>query len=427
MLDDYLAARRTATEDGHRPLAEETRAHRCVRRPGRAEPQPARRRGRAATTATCTAPREYFHTYLQSLDVERAGLPEAFQAKLAKALGHYGVTEPGPLTRARSRGVPDLPGPATRRPLTPWSSRRCCGPGCGSRRRARPCASPSAWPSSGWSPPPRSASPWSPTWPAAWCSPGSASRCCAATAPASTPTSATTCVTWTRNPDAPERAERIAAMVRSTEPLVRLLGQRLVRDDLDNTVMLEVLTRRYYGNKDLAGVRTTEVAGCRSWSPSGSARASCRPGSASTALGRRALRGLAELASDGDALDADIYLAWENQPGDSDAMAAVLSELVNAQPAAGPGPPAHVHGRGPRRRGDAPALHVPPVGHRDGRGAADPRPAPVHRVPDEAGAAAASSTSPGCRPRTRTSTCSCARPARTRRTNAWSRSRRSAT
>jgi len=32
--------------------------------------------------------------------------------------------------------------------------------------------------------------------------------------------------------------------------------------DLDNTVMLEVLTRRYYGNKDLTGVRTTEVAGC---------------------------------------------------------------------------------------------------------------------------------------------------------------------
>jgi len=37
--------------------------------------------------------REHFHTYLQSLDVERAGLPEDFQAKLSKALAHYGVTE----------------------------------------------------------------------------------------------------------------------------------------------------------------------------------------------------------------------------------------------------------------------------------------------------------------------------------------------
>src|SRR5690606_32853028 len=37
--------------------------------------------------------REHFHTYLQSLDVDRAGLPESFQTKLAKALGHYGVTD----------------------------------------------------------------------------------------------------------------------------------------------------------------------------------------------------------------------------------------------------------------------------------------------------------------------------------------------
>ena len=38
------------------------------------------------------SPREYFHSYLRSLDVERAGLPEAFQARLRRVLGHYGVT-----------------------------------------------------------------------------------------------------------------------------------------------------------------------------------------------------------------------------------------------------------------------------------------------------------------------------------------------
>src|SRR5690606_12476878 len=36
--------------------------------------------------------REHFHSYLQCLDVERAGLPESFQNQLATALGHYGVT-----------------------------------------------------------------------------------------------------------------------------------------------------------------------------------------------------------------------------------------------------------------------------------------------------------------------------------------------
>jgi acetyl/propionyl-CoA carboxylase alpha subunit/acetyl-CoA carboxylase carboxyltransferase component len=39
------------------------------------------------------SPKEYFHTYLQSLDVDRAGLPDDFRAKLARVLGHYGVTD----------------------------------------------------------------------------------------------------------------------------------------------------------------------------------------------------------------------------------------------------------------------------------------------------------------------------------------------
>jgi acetyl/propionyl-CoA carboxylase alpha subunit/acetyl-CoA carboxylase carboxyltransferase component len=35
--------------------------------------------------------REHFHTYLQSLDVERGGLPEQFSARLSTVLRHYGV------------------------------------------------------------------------------------------------------------------------------------------------------------------------------------------------------------------------------------------------------------------------------------------------------------------------------------------------
>src|SRR6202020_3490374 len=38
------------------------------------------------------SPREYFHSYLRSLDVERAGVPEAFQAKLARVFRYYEVT-----------------------------------------------------------------------------------------------------------------------------------------------------------------------------------------------------------------------------------------------------------------------------------------------------------------------------------------------
>ena len=37
--------------------------------------------------------KEHFHTYLQSLDVDRGGLPEQFRDRLAKVLAHYGVTD----------------------------------------------------------------------------------------------------------------------------------------------------------------------------------------------------------------------------------------------------------------------------------------------------------------------------------------------
>jgi acetyl/propionyl-CoA carboxylase alpha subunit/acetyl-CoA carboxylase carboxyltransferase component len=39
------------------------------------------------------SPREHFHTYLQSLDAERGGLPQTFRLRLARVLGHYGVSE----------------------------------------------------------------------------------------------------------------------------------------------------------------------------------------------------------------------------------------------------------------------------------------------------------------------------------------------
>jgi acetyl/propionyl-CoA carboxylase alpha subunit/acetyl-CoA carboxylase carboxyltransferase component len=39
------------------------------------------------------SPREHFHTYLQSLDVERGALPQNFRVKLGQVLRHYGVEE----------------------------------------------------------------------------------------------------------------------------------------------------------------------------------------------------------------------------------------------------------------------------------------------------------------------------------------------
>ena len=39
------------------------------------------------------SPKEHFHTYLQSLDVERHGLHEHFRERVTAVLARYGVTE----------------------------------------------------------------------------------------------------------------------------------------------------------------------------------------------------------------------------------------------------------------------------------------------------------------------------------------------
>ncbi|NUW31737.1 ATP-grasp domain-containing protein [Nonomuraea sp. SMC257] len=329
VLDDYLAARRAVTEDGHRPLAEELDLIEVFTDLAElSRNRPAGEDGGGDDHVR--SPREYFHTYLQSLDVERAGLPQTFQAKLAKVLRHYGVTE---LKRTK-----ELEAAVFRIFLA--------------QRRASADAAVVATLLRAWlreTPPDEALRE-----PAGL----ALERLLAATQvrfPVVSDLARGVVYAWfgqpllRRNrarvyanvrkhlrhldthPDAPDRAERIAEMVRSTEPLVRLLGQRLVRDDVDNAVMLEVLTRRYYGNKELTGVRTSETAGC-TFVIAGRVDSCVVSCAVSFEALSGALRGLAELADGENAVDADIYLVWEGQPEDSDAMAAALHEVIAAHP-----------------------------------------------------------------------------------------------
>ncbi|MBW4718146.1 ATP-binding protein [Saccharothrix obliqua] len=326
VLEDYLVARRAAGA-GNRPLAEELALVDVFA--DLADLSRNRPTGEEAGAHVHSA-REHFHTYLQSLDVERAGLPASFQDKLAKALGHYGVAE-----LARS---PELEAAVFRIFLA-------------QQRAVADSAVVTALLRAWLREPP----------------PGEAMRETAGRAlerlvsatqvrfPVVSDLARGVVFAWfgqpllRRNrarvyaavrahlrhldahPDAADRAERVAEMVRSTEPLVRLLGRRLVRPGLDHSAMLEVLTRRYYGNKGLTAVHTREVAGCQFV-------VAQRDGSRVVSSAARfeafgdALRGLAELAGGADAVDADIYLAWENQPEDFDAMAAALHAVVAAHP-----------------------------------------------------------------------------------------------
>jgi acetyl/propionyl-CoA carboxylase alpha subunit/acetyl-CoA carboxylase carboxyltransferase component len=329
VLDNYLGARNAAAEASPGPLAGELDLVEVFA--DLAELSRNRPAGEDAGDETHVhSAREYFHAYLQCLDVERAGLPESFRAKLATTLGHYGVAE---LDRS-----PELDTAVFRIFLA--------------QQRASADAVIIATLLRAWllEPPPD----------ATLREPAGLvlEKLVSATQvrfPVVSDLARGVVFAWfgqplaRRNrarvyadvrkhlrhldahPDSPDREARIAEMVRSTEPLMRLLAQRLGRGEMNNAIMLEVLTRRYYGNKVITDVSTTEDAGCTFVIAE---RADSRVISSAVnfeALGD-ALRGLAELASGNVAVDADIYLDWAQQPADSDAMASALHDVVRAHP-----------------------------------------------------------------------------------------------
>ncbi|MFI6513266.1 carboxyl transferase domain-containing protein [Streptosporangium sp. NPDC050855] len=136
-----------------------------------------------------------------------------------------------------------------------------------------------------------------------------------------------------QHPDAPDRAERISAMVASAQPLVRLIGQRIGREGADPVPLLEVLSRRYYGNRALGDIRVSTVAGCtfvvadhRTANGDGRVVTTAIDFSALA----QAVKAVGEFVGDGE-LVADVYLTWPDGPADPDEMAARLREVLAAQ------------------------------------------------------------------------------------------------
>ncbi|MDA2809760.1 ATP-grasp domain-containing protein, partial [Nocardiopsis sp. RSe5-2] len=324
-LARYLDDRKAAAAGGAAPVADELgiiEAFADLAELSRNRPAEGEATGEERVHST----REHFHTYLQSLDLDRAGLPEAFRTRLARALSHYGIT-----TTDRT---PALEAAVLRIFLA--------------QQRAAADARTVAALLRAWLEEPA---------PDHTLREGvglALERLIAATQvrfPQLADLARGVVFAWfaqpllRRNrarvyadvrrhlrhlddhPDSPDRADRIAHMVRSTEPLVRLLGQRLARGKTDNSAMLEVLTRRYYGNKGLTGVHTTRAAGCDFTLAQ---RDGTRLASAAVPFDRlpQALEGLAAAAEGAQALAADIYLAWEDQPADTSATAQALAGVL---------------------------------------------------------------------------------------------------
>ena len=283
------------------------------------------------------SPREYFHSYLRSLDVERAGVPEAFQAKLARVFRYYGVTG---LDR-----TPELEAAVFRIFLAQQRMAADAGIVAGLLRQWLATAPPA-----------------DPLREPAGLALEHLIEATQLRFPSVSDLARGVVFRWfaqpllrrnrarvyaaireqlrylDKNPAAADRAERIQTMVASSEPLVRLIGQR-VRRGADNAPLLEVLTRRYYGNHQLADVTARDVA-----AGDGTSRrfvtaedASQGPvtlvaaAAADIAALPGAVAALGTLAAEAtaDSLVADFYVTWAGHP-DPDELAARLGELLAA-------------------------------------------------------------------------------------------------
>ena len=275
------------------------------------------------------SPREFFHTYLQSLDVERAGLPLTFQNRLAKVLQHYGVDD---LARtpeleqavfriflAQRRAASDVVIATTL--LQQWLTEP--PPANGLREVVGHALEHLIWATQ-------------------------------LRFPVVSDLARSVVFRWfaqpvlrrnraeeynrvrghlrylDEHPGAPDRADRIAAMVATPEPLVRLVGQRIGRAGVDLGPLLEVLSRRYYGSRGLTGARCFQ-AGPHSFFAGDYDLDGERFRLAATAgdfTGLAAvLQALAGVAGDAG-LVADVYLTWAEQPADAEAMAAELGGML---------------------------------------------------------------------------------------------------
>ncbi|NIH79878.1 ATP-binding protein [Amycolatopsis viridis] len=280
------------------------------------------------------SPREHFHTYLQSLDAERAGLSETFQGRLTRVLGHYGVDS---LDRtpeleeavfriflAQQRAASDVA--VITALLQQWLTeapphnglRQTVGQALEHLIRATQLRFPVV---------------------------GDLARSLVFRWFAQPLLRRTRAEVYTRvrrhlsyldaNPDAPDRDERIAEMVASPEPLVRLLGQRIGRPGADPGPLLEVLSRRYYREHGVTRVETG-TAGGRAFVTAGYDLDGQRQLLIATVADftelADAVRTIVEIAgkTEPGALVADIYLTWTGQPAEADLMAAELREVLSA-------------------------------------------------------------------------------------------------
>jgi acetyl/propionyl-CoA carboxylase alpha subunit/acetyl-CoA carboxylase carboxyltransferase component len=287
------------------------------------------------------SPKEWFHTYLQSLDVERHGLHERFRERLTAVLARYGI---GELDR-----TPELEEAVFRIFLA-------------QRRASADVQLVSAllqrWISE---PPPAESS--------AWAVRELLERLVRATQlrfPVLGDLARSVRFRWFDQPlvdrdrsrvlagvrdevaaladdAAPDRADRIDALAAIPEQIVRFLAERLERGVPEREPMLEVLVKRHYREFDLHDLRVLDVGG-RPFVVADYVLDETRPTHLVSTVGTFAelsdpngplAAGISEQVDArraGDAAVVDLYLSWPGEQGSPDKTSAELGALLGSLP-----------------------------------------------------------------------------------------------
>jgi acetyl/propionyl-CoA carboxylase alpha subunit/acetyl-CoA carboxylase carboxyltransferase component len=290
------------------------------------------------------SPREFFHAYLHSLDVEREGLPESFRSRLRRALRHYGIgnggaddVEPTPelqeavfrIFLAQQRIADQVP--AVLALLDRWLSAEA--PVSGAARAEvgdvldrLVVATQLRYPAVGdlaravrfryFEEPVVRAN--------RQVVLEAAGRLLAELEDAAA------------RGDSEESMRRVEALVESPEPLIRLLAERVDREVTVPDPVLEVLTRRYYRSRDLENLRSTVLGGHSSVTADYDLLGTRLHLVALMTPVRDLPAMLAEvgrLAGEVDeprTLLVDLYVSWPDRPADADAVAAELRGMVGS-------------------------------------------------------------------------------------------------
>jgi acetyl/propionyl-CoA carboxylase alpha subunit/acetyl-CoA carboxylase carboxyltransferase component len=284
------------------------------------------------------SPREHFHTYLRSLDVEQENLPAAFRTNLSRVLQHYGVADLGPSAEldeavyrvflAQQRSADQIPVVAALLERWLMEGEMSTGPAhaeIGEVLDRLIVATQLRYPAVG--------------------DLARSIRFRLFDQPL---------ILLAReqvyagvrddlrylgeNPDAADYQERIEALAASPEPLIRLMAQRLGVSRSGPEPMLEILTRRYYKVRTLEDVRSFALDGRQFVTGSFELRGkqlhliSTMGDLSELPAVLVTVASLAAAVTDPTNVVVDLYLSSGDRSADPDSVAALLQEMLGDVP-----------------------------------------------------------------------------------------------